>query len=46
VNAALDEGTYQKWLKVTAEDVKTLRIESHKVNPQWNYTIRPRTTTG
>jgi hypothetical protein len=42
VNAVLDEGTYRKGLKVTAEDVKKLRIEYHEVNPQWNYTIRPR----
>jgi hypothetical protein len=45
VNAVLDEGTYRKGLKVTAEDEKKLRIEHHEVNPQWNYTIRPRATS-
>jgi hypothetical protein len=44
VNAALDEGTYRKGLKVTAEEAKKLDIHYHEINPQWNYTISPSPT--
>lgn len=42
VNAVLDEGTYRKGVKVTAEEAKGLNIQYHDVNPQGNYTIGPR----
>jgi hypothetical protein len=41
VSAVLDEETYRKGLKVTADEVKKLKIRYHESNPQWNYTISP-----
>jgi hypothetical protein len=45
VTAALDEATYRKGQKVTTEDIKQLSIQHHDAQPQWNYTISPRTET-
>jgi hypothetical protein len=43
VVAHLVTKVYQKGLEVTKEVMATLNITYHKVCPQWNYTIRPRT---
>ncbi len=42
VRAVQIKKTYQKGLKVSDEEMKTLVIEKHTVCPAWNYTIRPR----
>jgi hypothetical protein len=40
--AVLDMDEYATKLKVSAEDKKRVRLKPHKILPQWNYTIRPR----
>lgn len=42
VRATRIRKTYQKGVKVSDEEMKTLAIESHATCPSWNYTIRPR----
>jgi hypothetical protein len=42
VTAHLDEGFYKKSVAYRPKDVDQLRLESHDVCPQWNYTISPR----
>ena len=42
VNAMLIEKEYKKGLKVSEEQMKSLRITRVKACPQWNYCIRPR----
>ncbi len=41
VNAVLVEKQYEKGLKASKMDLENLNIEHHKVNPSWNYTLRP-----
>ena len=41
VKAKLDKKTYVKE-EITDEQMASLNIVEHKVNPQWNYTIYPR----
>ncbi len=43
VKAKLDQKNYPKGQKVTKQQMEELNIKYHKVNPQWNYTISPRT---
>lgn len=42
VRATRIKKTYEKGLKVSDEEMKTLAIEKHATCPAWNYTIRPR----
>ena len=42
VKAKLDRRNYQTGVKITDEEMEKLNIEYHDVNPQWNYTIKPR----
>jgi hypothetical protein len=42
VTATHFDRTYEKGLKVTNAEFKTIRLTRHDVCPQWNYTIRPR----
>jgi len=42
VKAKLDKRKYKKGVKITDEEMEKLNIEYHDVNPQWNYTIKPR----
>lgn len=44
VEATLVEKTYQKGLKVSEEEMRSLNVEPHEILPAWNYTIRPRRT--
>lgn len=43
VEAALDEGTYQKGQKITREELSQLRLEAHSDRPNLSYTLSPRT---
>jgi transposase len=43
VKAQLDRKHYATGKKISDGDMDQLNIEYHQVNPQWNYTIRPRT---
>lgn len=42
VKAKLDKRKYQPGEKITDEEMEGLNIEYHDINPQWNYTIKPR----
>ena len=41
VNAILVDKQYEKGLKATKMDLENLNIKRHKINPSWNYTLRP-----
>ncbi len=43
VESALDERTYEKGIKISNAEMKTLDICGDKFHPEWNYTINPRT---
>jgi len=42
IRAELDKGQYPKGKKVTDEQMATLTIQYHRLQGDWNYTIRPR----
>ncbi len=42
VTSALDTRTYEKGIKVSDAEMKTLDIKGDEFHPEWNYTIRPR----
>jgi hypothetical protein len=44
VNASVLQGTYEKGIRVPEREVRTWRLKSHAICPQWNYTIKPRGT--
>ena len=41
VKAALDTNTYDTKIKVTDEELASLRLQRHKFHGDWNYTISP-----
>jgi hypothetical protein len=43
VKAVLDANQYETGIAVSDEDIAQLRLKRHKVHPNWNYTISPRT---
>jgi hypothetical protein len=43
VGSALDTRTYQKGIKVTAAQMKSLNIRGDKFHPEWNYAVIPHT---
>ena len=43
IRARLNRRRYRTKVKVTDEQMQSLRIRRHKVCPQWTYTIQPRT---
>ncbi len=42
VASALDTATYQKGIKVSDAEMKSIDIQGDPFHPEWNYTIRPR----
>jgi hypothetical protein len=44
VECALDERTYEKGIKVRPAAMKALDITGDAFHPEWNYTIKPRTS--
>ncbi len=42
VDCALDQRTYQKGIKITKAQMRTLAIEGDPFHPEWNYAISPR----
>ena len=42
VGSALDTRTYEKGIKVSDAEMKTLNIKGDAFHPEWNYTIKPR----
>lgn len=45
VKAKPDLKEYKKGIKISDEEMDELNIQYYKANPQWNYTIKPRTMT-
>lgn len=43
VKAVLDANQYETGVAVSDEDIAQLRLRRHKIHPNWNYTISPRT---
>ena len=43
VKAKLDQKQYDTGKKISDDEMGQLNIKYDKVNPQWNYTIYPRT---
>jgi hypothetical protein len=41
IHAELDEGQYPLAIKVTDDQLATVRIERHSFHPEWNYTVFP-----
>jgi hypothetical protein len=41
VQALLDNRVYEKGRKVTAREMKQLKLRPHKICPTWNYTLSP-----
>jgi transposase len=41
VKARLDPKTYQRGIKVTAEEMNNVQIRPHQFHGEWNYTIEP-----
>jgi hypothetical protein len=41
VEARTDDGSYPTGLKVTDEDMASLKIEPHPFHGEWNYTLLP-----
>ena len=44
VECALDERTYQKGIKVSDAEMASLDITGDTFHPEWNYTIKPRSS--
>jgi hypothetical protein len=43
VKAVLDTNQYETGVEVSKEDINQLHLKRHKVHPDWNYTLLPRT---
>ena len=43
MKAKLDKKQYETGKKISYDEMDQLNIKYDKVNPQWNYTIYPRT---
>lgn len=41
VHATLDEKTYEKGIKISDDELSTIRLQRHKFHGEWNYTIKP-----
>ena len=41
VKAILDPRTYEAGIKISDEEMETLRLERHALYPDWNYTLKP-----
>jgi hypothetical protein len=46
VSAFLQDGEYKTGQRVSDAEMKTLNLERHETCPNWNYTLRPRPTSG
>lgn len=44
VESELDDGIYEKGIKISNAEMKSLNITGNKFHPEWNYAIAPRQT--
>jgi hypothetical protein len=42
VTAVADMNTYEKGIKISDQEMKTLNLERHEFHGEWNYTMRPK----
>ena len=42
VKAVLDTNLYETGVEISKEDIDQLRLKRHKLHPDWNYTLMPR----
>ena len=42
VKAVLDTNQYETGVQISKEDIDQLRLKRHKLHPEWNYTLSPR----
>ncbi|MHB1838783.1 MAG: ISAzo13-like element transposase-related protein, partial [Acidobacteriaceae bacterium] len=42
VKAVLDKSRYETGLKISREQMESLNIQPHGQNPEWNYSLLPR----
>jgi len=42
VKAVLDQGRYETGVKISDEQMKELNLQPHPQNPEWNYSVLPR----
>ena len=42
VKAVLDTNQYDTGVEVSKDDIDQLRLKRHKLHPDWNYTLKPR----
>ena len=45
VKAVLDTREYRTGVKISDQQMKELNLQPHQQNPEWNYSIRPRSAT-
>ncbi len=43
VQAVLDTNQYETGVTISDEKIDQLRLKRHKLHPDWNYTLLPRT---
>jgi hypothetical protein len=41
VKAKLDTRYYEAGVKITDEEMESINLQTHRTNPEWNYTISP-----
>ena len=41
VKAKLDTRYYEAGVKITDQEMETINLQTHRTNPEWNYTISP-----
>lgn len=46
VQAELDHRKYAPGKKISKDEINTLSLSRHEINPRWNYTLKPRLTAG
>jgi len=42
IQAVLDKGRYETGVKISNEQMKGLNLQPHRQNPEWNYSLLPR----
>lgn len=42
IKALLDHGVYETGIKISDEQMKGLNLQPHRQNPEWNYSLLPR----
>lgn len=46
IDTRLDRAEYKTGVKITKSEMSALNLKTHAVNPQWNYSVKPRVNLG